>query len=105
MALLNRLTIIGTATGLGHEIRAERTILLCMNALGKPNMMQMNTDRLNSAHAEVHKELRKAMAKKVGGAVLDPNDPNGIQRLTMCEFSVLVTYKQDIASIVYQNES
>ncbi len=101
--LLNRLTIIGIATGLGHEFRAERTILLCMNALGNPNMMQMNTDRLDSAHAEVHKELRKEMAK-VGGAVINPGDANGIQRLTMCEFSVNVTYKQDTTSIVYDNE-
>jgi hypothetical protein len=104
MALLNRLTITGIATGLGHEIRAERTILLCMNALGNPNMMQMNTDRLDSAHAEVHKELRKEMANKVGGAVINPGDASGIQRLTMCEFSVNVTHKQDTTSIVYENE-
>lgn len=105
MALLNRFTFRGIATGMGHEIRAERTILLCMNALGKPDLMQMNTDRQDKAHAEIQKELRKAMAEKAGGAVLNPDDPSGIQRLTMCEFSVAVTCTQDTTSIVYQNES
>ncbi len=100
--LLNRLTIHGVATGLGHEIHAKRDILLCMNALGKPNMMQMNTDRLDKAHAEIHKELRKEMAKKANGAVMNPGDADGIQRLTMCEFSVAVTCKQNTASIVYE---
>ncbi len=104
MALLNRLIIYGIATGLGHEIRAERTVLLCMNALSKPNLMQMNTDRLDKAYAEIHKELRKAMAEKSGGAVTNPGDVNGTQRLTMCEFSVVVTCRQDLTPIVYENE-
>lgn len=102
--LLNRLTITGIATGLGHELYAERTILLCMNALGKPNMMQMNTDRLDTAHAEVHKELRKEMANKAGGFVINPGQASGIQKLTMCEYSVTITYKQETASMVYENE-
>ena len=98
--LLNRLVIHGVATGMGHEIHAERQILLCMNALGRPNMMQMNTDRLDKAHAEVQKELRKAMAEKTGGATV--SNEGGVQRLTMCEFSVLVTCKQCTGSIVYE---
>ena len=59
MALLNRFVIHGHAVGLGHEIHAERAILLCMNALGKPNTMQMNTDRLAKAHAEMKGIARK----------------------------------------------
>lgn len=101
--LLNRFTIIAIANGLGHEIHAERTVLLCMNALGNASMMQMNTDRLDKAHAEVHKELRKAMAEKAGGAVMNPGDVSGIQKLTMCEFNTTVTCKQDTTSIVYED--
>ncbi len=104
MALLNRLIISGIATGLGHAIHAERSVLLCMNALGKPNLMQMNTDRLDEAYAEIHKELRKAMTERAGGAVMNPGDVNGTQRLTMCEFSVVVTCRQDLTPIVYKNE-
>jgi hypothetical protein len=103
--LLNRLIITGIATGLEHEIRAEREVLLCMNAMGKPNMMQMNTDRLDKAYSELHKELRKKMAEHAGGGVVNPGDPSGIQRLTMCEFAVTVTCKQNTTPIVYQNES
>ena len=104
MALLNSFVVDGIATGLGHEIHAERTILLCMNALGKPNMMQMNTDRLAKAHAEIQKELRAEMAEKAGGFVMNPGDASGIQKLTMCEFTVTVTFKQDTTPIVYEEE-
>ena len=102
MALLNRFVIHGHAVGLGHEIHAERTILLCMNALGKPSLMQMNTDRLAKAHAEIQKELRGGMAKKAGGHVI--NHAAGIQRLTMCEFIVTVTCEQSTIPIVCEEE-
>lgn len=103
--LLNRLTIIAVASGLEHEIKAERTILLCMNALGNPSLMQMNTDRLDKAYAEVHKELRKGMAEKAGGSVINAGDKSSRQRLTMCEFTTTVTCKQDTADIVWEDES
>jgi hypothetical protein len=104
MALLNRFVIHGHAVGLGHEIHAERAILLCMNALGKPNLMQMNTDRLAKAHAKIQKELRGGMAEKAGGHVINPGDASGIQRLTMCEFIVTVTCEQCTVPIVYEEE-
>ena len=64
MALLNRFVIHGHAVGLGHEIHAERAILLCMNALGKPNMMQMNTDRLAKAHADqIVRQIQKLLSR------------------------------------------
>jgi hypothetical protein len=44
------------------------------------------------------------MAEKAGGAVMNPGDVNGIQKLTMCEFNTTVTCKQDTTSIVYENE-
>jgi hypothetical protein len=102
---LNRLIIRGIATDLGHEIYAERTILLCMNALEKPNLAQINSYKLDTAHAEVHKELRKEMANKTWELVINQSEASGIQKPTLCDFSVTITYKQETASIVYENES
>ena len=95
--LLNRLIIVGVAVCSGREeVRETRTVLLVMNSDGDTKLKDLNRDRLDKAYTEIHRGLRAKMYEQAGGAA-----SGSPQRLTMEDYTISFTCKQETTPIVY----
>ena len=86
MQIISRLTVVATAVGMRKILTATRTIPIYVNAT--PKQAKANTESLDDAYANLHRELRWQMALDDGSSYTSDGD------FKLSRFVITITHEQ-----------